>query len=90
MKRDLAFVVDEPTAVEKLKKCISDEGGNDLKGIDVFDLYRGKQIPEGKKSVAFSLTFSSSDKTLKEEEVDPIINRIIKIMGKKLNAELRS
>jgi len=90
VKRDLAFVVDESTIVEELKKGISAEGGSDLIGIDVFDLYRGKQIPGGKKSIAFSLTFLSTDKTLTEEEVDPIITRIIKLLGKEFNAELRS
>ncbi len=90
VKRDLAFVVDESTAVEKLKNGISVEGGRDLIEIDVFDLYRGKQIPVGKKSVAFSLTFLSPDNTLKEDEVDPVISRIIKFLGKEFNAELRS
>ncbi|HPP40146.1 MAG TPA: hypothetical protein PK498_07625, partial [Candidatus Kapabacteria bacterium] len=53
------------------------------------DVYAGKNIPEGKKSLAFSLIFSSSERTLTDEEVDSTINQIIKAVESKFNAQLR-
>ncbi len=70
---------------EQLKKL----GGNYLSDVEIFDLYEGKGIEEGMKSLAFSLTFTSFDKTLTDEEINPIIQKIIEQTGKEFGATLR-
>ena len=70
---------------EQLKKL----GGNYLSDVEIFDLYEGKGIAEGMKSLAFSLTFTSFDKTLTDEEINPIIQKIIDQTGKEFGATLR-
>ncbi|MCI8621741.1 MAG: hypothetical protein HFJ50_08780 [Clostridia bacterium] len=64
--------------------------GNNLKEIEVFDVYEGKGIDESKKSLAYSLTFSSNDKTLTDEEINPLLDKIVENVKKEYNAELRS
>lgn len=64
--------------------------GNNLKEIEVFDVYEGKGIDESKKSLAYSLTFSSNDKTLTDEEINPLLDKIVENAKKEYNAELRS
>jgi len=90
VRRDLAVVVDEKVPVNSIKKVIREVGGKKLISVDLFDLYRGKQIPSGKKSVAFSLTFLSQARTLKEEEVDPVVSSIVNALGRSFSASLRS
>ncbi|MFH1943806.1 MAG: phenylalanine--tRNA ligase subunit beta, partial [bacterium] len=90
IKRDLAVVVDESVLVGSLMECIRCTGGKTLKSVELFDIYRGKQIPSGKKSVAFSLTFLSFTRTLKEEEVDPIVSSVLEALSASFSARLRS
>lgn len=87
--RDLAFIVDESTEAKSLLDEIRSNGGKLLSNVLIFDVYAGKNIPEGKKSLAFSLIFSSSERTLTDEEVDSTINQIIKAVENKFNAQLR-
>lgn len=89
VRRDLAIVVDEKVPVSSLKKLIRKVGGKKLISAELFDLYQGQQIPPGKKSTAFSLTFMSPTRTLKEEEVDPIISAILKELEASFSACLR-
>ena len=70
---------------EQLKKL----GGNYLSDVEIFDVYEGKGINEGMKSLAFSLTFTSFDKTLTDEEINPLIQKIIEQTGKEFGATLR-
>jgi len=88
--RDLAFVMDESVSVGTFQKAVADTGSEYLFSVDIFDLYRGKQIEPGKKSVALSLQFLSKERTLKEEEVDPLIKNIIRQMEKQFSATLRT
>ncbi len=90
VKRDLAFVLNETIPVEDLIKQIRSTGGDLLQFVDLFDLYKGKQIPNGQKSVAFSLAFLSPDRTLTEEEVDPVVDAIIESVQETFHATLRS
>ena len=55
----------------------------------MFDIYEGIQVGKGKKSVAYSLTFRSADKTLTDDDVNPIVNTILKQLEEKLGAQLR-
>lgn len=90
VQRDLALVFDENTPVGRIQTALKDQGGDILKSVQPFDVYQGEQIPRGKKSVAFSLTFYSAEKTLKEEEVDPVFRKIIKCLERDFSATLRS
>ena len=90
VKRDLAFIIDADIPAEHIESQIIQSGGKELISAEIFDLYQGKQIPSGKKSIAFSLTFLSHKKTLKEDEVDPAVSAIIQSLQAKFNAELRS
>ncbi|MGB9702008.1 MAG: phenylalanine--tRNA ligase subunit beta [Candidatus Kapaibacteriota bacterium] len=87
--RDLAFIVDKEIPAGNLQQEIANIGGNYLKELNLFDLYEGKQIPENKKSVAFNLVFSSETKTLTDEEIEPIINKIIQSLETKFGAIIR-
>ncbi|MBQ4110813.1 MAG: phenylalanine--tRNA ligase subunit beta [Clostridia bacterium] len=87
--RDLAMLVDDDTMVSKLEKTIKKFGGKILEEVNLFDIYKGKQIPEGKKSVAYALSFRASDRTLTDEEVSASMNKILKNLQSDFNAELR-
>ena len=86
---DLAFVVDSPLPAGEMEKEIIYEGGALLEACRLFDRYEGEHLPRGKKSLAFSLTFRSSERTLTEKEIDDIIQKIIARMKKVFHAELR-
>ncbi|HHT9136154.1 MAG TPA: phenylalanine--tRNA ligase subunit beta [Candidatus Wunengus sp. YC60] len=87
--RDIAIIADEEVTWASVEKCIDAANISFLKGINFFDIYRGKQIPSGKKSVAFSLYFQAQDRTLQSEEVDVAQQIILDALQKNLNAELR-
>ena len=88
MIKDLAFVVDNETESEVVKSQIKKSGGRLLDSVEVFDVY--EQVEEGKKSIAYKLTFKDSSKTLSDEEVMEVFNKIIKEVEAKTNAKLRS
>lgn len=87
--RDLAFLVDKSVPAGNLQQEILKNGGNYLKELNLFDLYEGKNIPENKKSIAFNLVFSSENKTLTDEEIEPIINKIIGSLESNYGAIIR-
>jgi phenylalanyl-tRNA synthetase beta chain len=89
IERDLALVVDEDLEAGKLLGLIREKGGKNLREAEIFDLYRGKQIEEGKKSVAFRLKFQSPQKTFTEEEINSAVEKILKHAGRTFNAKLR-
>jgi len=76
--------------VGAMKELVYKVGGKKLVSAELFDIYRGRQIPSGKKSVTFSLAFLSPIRTLKEEEVDPIVSAILKALEASFSASLRS
>ena len=87
--RDIAMVVDEDTLVGDMEKKIKEVGTEILKGVKLFDVYRGQQVEEGKKSVAFSLTYRHDDKTLTDEEADAVHAKVIEAMKDAFKAVLR-
>lgn len=87
--RDFAFICDVETPVLTLEKLIAQAVGETLESIQLFDVYRGKQIPEDKKSVAFSVTMRAADRTLTDEEADGAMKRVIKALAEE-NITLRS
>lgn len=86
--KDLAFVIDNEVESEVIKSQIKKSGGRLLDNIEVFDIYNN--IEEGKKSIAYKLTFKDSSKTLSDDEVMEVFNKIIKEVEEKTNAKLRS
>ena len=87
--KDLAFVIDNDVTSKDLVTTIKKAGGRILTDIDVFDVYKGENLDAGKKSIAYSLTFSDPTKTLSDEEVMKVFNKIIEDVTKKHNAVLR-
>ena len=81
--RDLAFVMDRDYLVAEIQEKIKEEAGSLLESIAIFDVYQGIGVAKDKKSVAFSLVFRSSDRTLNDEEVNPIVENIIQKMADK-------
>ena len=86
--KDLAFVIDNNVESEVIKNQIKKSGGRLLDTIDVFDVY--ENIEEGKKSIAYKLVFKDPNKTLQDDEVMEVFNKIIKEVEEKIGAKLRS
>lgn len=87
--RDIALLVDENVTVGSIMKIIEENGGRLLEKAELFDVYRGKQIESGKKSVAFALTYRDAEKTLTDDEVSEVHKNILSGLEKGLNAVLR-
>ena len=87
--RDIAMIVDKTRPVGEIEAVITKAGGQLLDTIELFDVYEGKQIPEGKKSVAFAISFRAQDRSLTNEEVNKVFNKILKDLEYKLQAQLR-
>lgn len=77
-ERDLAILVPECLSNEQVEALIMKKAGADLESLKLFDLYQGEQVPEGKKSMAYNLTFRDSARTLTDKEVDEWIAAIVK------------
>ena len=89
IKKDLAFVVNKDAISKDIEKVIKSAGGSLLTNIEVFDVYTGINIGIDKKSIAYSLTFEDMKKTLTDEEINNIIDKIIETVSKKCGAEIR-
>ncbi len=87
--RDLSMVMDKSILVGQVETVIKKNGGKLLESVKLFDVYEGEQVGEGKKSVAYSLSFRDKTRTLKDDEINPIIDKIIKELGK-MGIELRA
>ncbi len=87
--RDLAIVVDEEIPAERVAQVIEEAGGELLHELVLFDVYRGRPIPQGKKSLAYRLWLLSPERTLTDEEADAVRERIERRLAEELGAELR-
>ena len=87
--RDIAVVCEEAVTVGALEACIRKGAGKLLKEVALFDIYRGKGVDEGKKSVAFNLAFRADDRSLTSEEADNDVKAILDALKNELNAVLR-
>jgi phenylalanyl-tRNA synthetase beta chain len=87
--RDLAIVVDESISVGKIEEVIRVAAGDILGEIQLFDIYRGDQLENHKKSCAFSLEFVPQDKTLDQREILTVMERITESVSSTFNATLR-
>ncbi|MDP2631501.1 MAG: phenylalanine--tRNA ligase subunit beta [Candidatus Uhrbacteria bacterium] len=86
--RDLAIVVDEKAEFESLAGTIKEQSSI-VESVDLFDIYRGTGIPEGKKSVALSITLRAPDRTLSHEHADDVISAVEKALKEKFSAVIR-
>lgn len=89
IERDLALIIEQDIQASTLVNEIKKAGKNQLKNVEIFDLYQGENIDEGMKSIALSLEFRSNEKTLEAKDVDTAISRILKHLEAHLNAKLR-
>ena len=87
--RDIALLTDEDVRVGDIEAIIREQGGDILENVKLFDVYRGKQVAEGKKSVAFTLTYRDKNKTLTDEDVAKVHEKVLKALEEKINASLR-
>lgn len=89
VQRDISFILPERIPQEKVKNLIFTAGGEYLKGFLLFDLFKGKNIPPGWRSLTYRLTFSNPHATLTSEEVEKSVNNIISVLEKELSAQIR-
>ena len=89
VNRDIAVVCDESVTVAQLVDCIRSAGGKLLRSVKLFDIYRGKGIDAGKKSVAFSLTLRSDERTLTDADSDGEVKAVLEKLEADLGARLR-
>ena len=89
IKKDVAFVVDKNIISKDIEKVIKNASGSLLIDIEVFDVYTGSNVADDKKSIAYSLTFNDSKKTLTDEEVNNLMEKVIENVSKKFSAEIR-
>ena len=87
--KDLAFIMNKGTLSEEIEKVIKKAGGRLLTNIEVFDVYTGENVKENEKSIAYSLTFADPNKTLSDDEVMEVFNKIISEVESKTEAKLR-
>jgi phenylalanyl-tRNA synthetase beta chain len=89
VRRDLALLVDETVAFDAIYNIARQTEKSLLKDVNLFDVYQGKNLPEGKKSYAVSFTLQDSTKTLTDEQIDKIMSKLLKNMENELGASLR-
>ena len=88
--RDLSFLIDERIEIPDMIELITKVSGPVLEKINLFDYYKGDNLPPGKKSIGFRLYFRAPDRTLTDNEVDSFIKKIAGDVYQKFNAELRT
>ena len=90
LSEDLAIVVDGDIPAQRVQEVIHRAGGRYLVRARLFDLYQGPQVPPGKKSLAYSLTYRALDRTLTPEDVNRIRDRILRALDRELQGKLRT
>jgi phenylalanyl-tRNA synthetase beta chain len=90
IRRDLAFVLTEEVPAGAVQAALEAAAGELLDRSLLFDVFRGGAVPEGRKSLAFALEFRAPDRTLTDEEVEPVIDTVVDRLRSELGAELRA
>ena len=90
VRRDLAFLVDAPVPAGSVADAVRGGGGELLFAVELFDVFSGPPVPEGKKNLAFSVEFRAADRTLENEEVDAVVARIAGLVRDRTGGELRA
>ena len=89
VKRDLALLIDNAVTMEQIEAVVRESERRLLKGVTLFDVYEGKNLPEGKKSYAIAITIQDDEKTLQDKQIEAVMNKIITNLEKRLGASLR-
>ena len=87
--RDLALICDETVTVADVENIITAFAGKLLRGVKLFDIYRGTGVPDGKKSMAFSMELRADDRTLTDTDSEQVVEKVLKALAEKLGATLR-
>jgi len=87
--RDLSLLCDEAVTVADVENVIESSAGKLLRNVKLFDIYRGTGVPEGKKSMAFSLELRADDRTLTDADSESVMTKVLSALSEKLNAVLR-
>ncbi|CAA7197239.1 phenylalanine--tRNA ligase subunit beta [Chryseobacterium potabilaquae] len=90
IRRDLALLIDKNVSYQELYQVAKNNKSPYIKNINLFDVYEGKNLPEGKKSYAMSFELLNEEKTLEEKDINSVMDSLIKSFQKEFNAELRS
>lgn len=88
--RDIAFFVAVAVSVDEIKQVISEAAGKLLESVELFDEYRGENVPEGQRSLAFRLIYRVSDRTLTDADIDPVQQKVRDALVEKFKVNLRS
>ncbi|MEJ2114434.1 MAG: phenylalanine--tRNA ligase subunit beta, partial [Flavobacteriaceae bacterium] len=89
VRRDFALLVDDQVTFEQIDTIATKTEKNLLKDVDLFDVYQGQNLPEGKKSYAVSFTIQDDKKTLTDKQIDRVMKKLQTNFEKELGAELR-
>lgn len=89
VRRDLSLMINKEVKFEALKRIAQKTEKNLLKEVNVFDVYQGDKLPEGKKSYALSFIIQDEEKTLEDKQIDSIMQKLIANFGKEVGAEIR-
>ena len=89
VRRDLALLLDAATQFAAVEACARKAGGKLLRDVRLFDVYEGKNLPAGKKSYAVAFTIQDPENTLKDKQIDGVMEKIIRSLEKELGASLR-
>jgi phenylalanyl-tRNA synthetase beta chain len=87
--RDIAILVPRMIKVEEVLNKIEEAGGDLIRDIDLFDIYEGEELPQGKKNLAFHIIYQAKDRTLSPKEIDEVQNKITKRLGKNPDWQVR-
>jgi phenylalanyl-tRNA synthetase beta chain len=88
-RRDLALVVGDEHPAAEIEGVVREMGGDTLKEVGCFDLYRGKNLPEGRRSLAYRLVFQAPDRTLTDAEVNEKVSKIVETLQARYQVALR-
>ncbi len=89
VKRDLALLLDKSVTLDQVEAIVRESERRLLRSVTLFDVYEGKNLPEGKKSYAIAITLQDDEKTLQDKQIEAVMNKVIGNLTKKLGAELR-
>lgn len=87
--RDMAILIDDSVLVQEIEDIMWKQGGNMVESVKLFDVYKGEQVPEGKKSIAYSIVYRVENRTLTDADVNKVHDKILRTLENKLGAQLR-